>query len=69
MIFTNDAYKQDTLSKEAAEHFVQMLAPLAPHIAEELWQLLGHEEASAMCLGRLMTKPGQWMPKWKLLYR
>lgn len=45
MIFTNDAYKQETLSKEAAEHFVQMLSPLAPHLAEELWQLLGHEES------------------------
>ncbi|MEK3658488.1 leucine--tRNA ligase [Paenibacillus sp. FSL F4-0236] len=43
MIFINDAYKQETLSHEAAEHFVQMLSPLAPHIAEELWQLLGHE--------------------------
>ncbi|OKP78447.1 leucine--tRNA ligase [Paenibacillus sp. P3E] len=43
MIFINDAYKQETLSAEAAEHFVQMLSPLAPHIAEELWQLLGHE--------------------------
>lgn len=43
MIFINDAYKQETLSQEAAEHFVQMLSPLAPHIAEELWQLLGHE--------------------------
>ncbi|WP_151735949.1 leucine--tRNA ligase [Paenibacillus tengchongensis] len=45
MIFVNDAYKQDTLSREAAENFVQMLSPLAPHIAEELWQLLGHEES------------------------
>ncbi|WP_341348280.1 leucine--tRNA ligase [Paenibacillus sp. FSL H3-0469] len=43
MIFINDAYKQESLSKEAAEHFVQMLSPLAPHIAEELWELLGHE--------------------------
>lgn len=43
MIFINDAYKQETLSQEVAEHFVQMLSPLAPHIAEELWRLLGHE--------------------------
>lgn len=45
MIFINDAYKQETLSHEAAENFVQMLSPLAPHIAEELWQLLGHEDS------------------------
>lgn len=43
MIFINDAYKQESLAKEAAEQFVQMLSPLAPHIAEELWELLGHE--------------------------
>ncbi|MCL6602515.1 MAG: leucine--tRNA ligase [Paenibacillus sp.] len=43
MIFTNDAYKQDTLPREAMENFVQMLSPLAPHISEELWQLLGYE--------------------------
>lgn len=43
MIFINDAYKQESLSTEAAEQFVQMLSPLAPHIAEELWRLLGHE--------------------------
>lgn len=45
MIFINDAYKQESLSTEAAEQFVQMLSPLAPHIAEELWQLLGHERS------------------------
>lgn len=45
MIFINDAYKQETLSKESVENFVQLLSPLAPHIAEELWQLLGHEES------------------------
>jgi len=43
MIFTNDAYKQEVLPREAMENFVQMLSPLAPHIAEELWLLLGHE--------------------------
>lgn len=45
MIFTNDAYKADLLPRAAMENFVQMLAPLAPHLAEELWQLLGHSES------------------------
>ncbi|KJD46667.1 leucine--tRNA ligase [Paenibacillus terrae] len=44
MIFTNDAYKADRLPRAAMENFVQMLSPLAPHLAEELWQLLGHSE-------------------------
>ncbi|WP_025718841.1 leucine--tRNA ligase [Paenibacillus sp. 1-18] len=45
MIFTNDAYKADHLPRAAMENFVQMLSPLAPHLAEELWQLLGHNES------------------------
>ncbi|KRE61595.1 leucine--tRNA ligase [Nostocoides sp. Soil756] len=31
--------------REAAEAIVPMVAPLAPHIAEELWSRLGHEES------------------------
>jgi leucyl-tRNA synthetase len=42
MEFTNAAYKWDSLPKTLAEQFVLLLAPLAPHIAEELWQRLGH---------------------------
>ncbi|QHT60249.1 leucine--tRNA ligase [Paenibacillus lycopersici] len=45
MIFVNDAYKADSLPREAMAHFVQMLSPLAPHIAEELWLKLGRAEA------------------------
>ncbi|NBD22907.1 leucine--tRNA ligase [Paenibacillus glycinis] len=44
MIFVNEAYKAETLPREAAEHFVQMLSPLAPHIAEELWSKLGRTD-------------------------
>nr|WP_052475794.1 leucine--tRNA ligase [Cohnella kolymensis] len=42
MIFVNEAYKSETLPKKAMEDFVQMLSPIAPHIAEELWEKLGH---------------------------
>ena len=37
MIFVNDAYKAERCRVEAMDDFVQMLSPLAPHIAEELW--------------------------------
>lgn len=43
MIFVNDAYKTDVLPRDLMEKFVQLLSPLAPHIAEELWARLGHE--------------------------
>ena len=29
------------------EQFVLLLSPFAPHIAEELWQALGHNETLA----------------------
>lgn len=45
MIFINEAYKAERLPREAMENFVQLLSPLAPHIAEELWSRLGHEES------------------------
>lgn len=44
MIFVNEAYKEEELPREAMHHFVQLLSPLAPHIAEELWERLGHSE-------------------------
>jgi leucyl-tRNA synthetase len=33
--------------REVVEPFVLMVAPLAPHIAEELWSRLGHEQSLA----------------------
>ncbi|AFC32308.1 LeuS [Paenibacillus mucilaginosus 3016] len=41
MIFVNEAYKTETLPKAAMEQFAQMLSPIAPHLAEELWEKLG----------------------------
>ncbi|QIC46993.1 leucine--tRNA ligase [Lysinibacillus sphaericus] len=43
MVFINDCYKAEVIPTAYAEGFVKMLAPIAPHIAEELWNLLGHE--------------------------
>ncbi|MEF3311556.1 leucine--tRNA ligase [Paenibacillus sp. GYB004] len=45
MIFVNEAYKAESLPAEAMNHFVQMLSPIAPHLAEELWERLGHNES------------------------
>ena len=44
MIFVNTATKEDVLPKEYAEGFVKLLSPVAPHIAEELWNRLGHND-------------------------
>ena len=47
MEFINLVYKAGTIGKRQAQRFVLVLAPLAPHIAEELWQRLGHDESLA----------------------
>ena len=43
MIFVNATNKAKILPLEYANGFVQLLAPFAPHIAEELWVKLGNE--------------------------
>ncbi|MDV7814869.1 leucine--tRNA ligase [Enterococcus hirae] len=44
MVFVNEAYKVDARPYEYIEGFVQLLAPIAPHMGEELWAILGNEE-------------------------
>jgi len=47
MVFARDVARDAPLPRSAAEAFVLLLAPLAPHLAEELWQQLGHETSLA----------------------
>lgn len=43
MVFINEANKANSLPHEYIAGFVQLLAPIAPHIGEELWEILGHK--------------------------
>ncbi|MGX7091242.1 leucine--tRNA ligase [Hutsoniella sourekii] len=45
MIFLNEASSAEVFPREYAEGFIQLLAPIAPHLGEEIWQYLGHEES------------------------
>jgi len=47
MIFLNLAYKQGKVTKETASIFTLILSPFAPHLSEELWNLLGHTHTLA----------------------
>lgn len=44
MIFTNEAYKNPNMPKEFLEGYIKMVAPFAPHIGEELWEFVGHQD-------------------------
>ncbi|MDI7740397.1 leucine--tRNA ligase [Lysinibacillus fusiformis] len=44
MVFINDCYKAEIFPTAYAEGFVKLLAPIAPHVAEELWEILGHTD-------------------------
>jgi leucyl-tRNA synthetase len=45
MIFVNDITKSDVRPRVILDPFLLLLAPFAPHIAEELWQRLGHTQS------------------------
>jgi leucyl-tRNA synthetase len=48
MVFVRDIEKNDEgICREAAAQFAQLLAPFAPHLAEECWRALGHEKTLA----------------------
>ncbi|TPR40118.1 leucine--tRNA ligase [Apilactobacillus micheneri] len=45
MVFVNECYKQNTLYLKYIEGFIKLLAPIVPHMTEELWNKMGHEES------------------------
>jgi leucyl-tRNA synthetase len=47
MEFVNFFTSQETRPQAAMESFALLLAPMAPHAAEEIWSLLGHEKTLA----------------------
>ena len=47
MILVNELTKAESRPRQVLEPFVLLLAPFAPHIAEELWQKLGHTSSLA----------------------
>ena len=47
MIFVNAVYKEEFLPREYAEGFVKIISPVCPHLGEELWRMLGHNNTIA----------------------
>ncbi|MFZ5801901.1 MAG: leucine--tRNA ligase [Candidatus Omnitrophota bacterium] len=55
MVFVNETLKTPGCARETLGDFVLLLSPFAPHLAEELWERLGHRESLA----------GEPWPVWK----
>ena len=47
MIFVNEAYKFGKCPKEYAEGFIKMISCITPHLGEEIWNILGHNDTIA----------------------
>ncbi len=47
IVWVNEAGKADRIGRDQVERFLLLLSPMAPHICEELWQRLGHDESLA----------------------
>lgn len=45
MVFINDCYKAEVIPAEYAQGFIKLIAPIAPHVAEEIWSIMGNEES------------------------
>ena len=47
MVLVNELYKTEGLPRVVWETLIKLLGPYVPHIAEELWELAGHEPSLA----------------------
>ena len=47
MVFSNHLRELDELPAEPVKRLTLLLAPFAPHLAEECWEMLGHDETLA----------------------
>jgi leucyl-tRNA synthetase len=48
MIFTNLAIKKGKVTRQTADAFIRVLSPFAPHLAEEVWYILGNRSSIAL---------------------
>ena len=47
MIFVNAVYKAGSCYREYAENFIKMFSCICPHVGEEIWEIMGHNNTIA----------------------
>ena len=47
MVFINEVYKAGSCPRAYAEGFIKMMSCITPHVGEEMWQILGHDNTIA----------------------
>ncbi|OVE78390.1 leucine--tRNA ligase, partial [bacterium F16] len=47
MIFVNEFSKAAELNRDAMVDFLKLVSPFAPHLGEEIWQMMGHSDSIA----------------------
>ena len=47
MIFVNEVYKVGKCPREYAENLIKMFSCICPHVSEEIWQRMGHDDTIA----------------------
>lgn len=45
MVLVNEMEKREKLERKLYEKLILLLAPMAPHLAEEIWDILGHKKS------------------------
>jgi leucyl-tRNA synthetase len=50
MIFTNLVVRKGKITRESASSFIRVLSPFAPHLAEEIWSILGNKPSIALAV-------------------
>ena len=45
IVWSNEAQKAKSIGRDQIERFLKVLSPFAPHICEELWERLGHDDS------------------------
>lgn len=56
MSLINDFYKKNSINKAEYKTLITLLNPVAPHITEELWEIVGDRADCTSSLGRSMSK-------------